>query len=1017
MLIHARKKYFRVLYPLENVKGKNMKISRISGGLNLNRVQKQNKQNNNFLNNINVDNNNNKNFFQVYFGKDLVSFKAAGFKQTLDANYYHLPEGCYPDSFQLDAGKALYEGRDVLVEAPTGTGKTAIAHYAASKNMAEGKTTIYTTPLKALSNQKLNEFKAVYGDENVGILTGDRRENVEAPVLIMTTEVYRNMALSNKYGEKNPLMENLGTVIFDEFHYLGDEGRGPVWEESVMLTPGDVQILELSATIGNPEDLKGWESQLKDGNISLISMPPESRAVPLEYGSITTSSYKDEEKRLKKALKKNGSADLLSSSAVAISKPNLSDFKLAVNKLDKKEQLPAIFFVFSRNYSRELVEYLGAEGSDLTTQEEKEEIQKIVDEHKAKGYIGSDLDMQALKKGYAIHNAGIIPSQKELIEELFQKKLTKVVVATETLAAGINMPAKTVVISSPYKPSDNETTEDDEGTRPLTANEFKQMAGRAGRRGIDTVGYVYTMPTDKATESEFLYMEAMDSNPIKSRYNPEYSFLAGYYEYNKDDKALIDLMGKSFYAYSKDSDVRDAKVKELADLSQRKTDILLDRGFLKRTEGGLELTQLGYMASKVKGYDALTLAETIADKKFEGITPEALAMIAGAMANPANPKEAEIGTETDLSPVFEASADNLETVYNRLTSSVNAQLKKFGKDIDSFVTYHDLLNYLENMEQPDASEAELREELQQLEAKRAKAYTITKTTGKYSIPQLVDALNNGQTVPTRILEEYYDIVERYKNRINMKSIDDYIEKQQAELDSLDTSSKGNKAKSRIERKRESIQKEIDYAKAMKLFDEKIMERIGENYQFMKKNPLHQIRQDYQQADEMYARLTSKDRLIRQVKGLMSIEESKRYENAYDIIDGNANQVRTCFNALIKKALDIHQEELENGISSKVDRYGKSSAETVYNWAMLNNANTESMTNWYQLLKIIPETDADEGTIYRRIMQTADLLSQISEMADAGYKTSETQEDKKYYFKLRGSAKRARDILIRYPIEV
>ena len=237
--------------------------------------------------------------FDSGLGRDLVQphINDSIFEWTLKNNYFQLPPTAQPDEFQKDAGRALLAGKDVLVEAPTGTGKTAIAHYATSKNMQNNKTTFYTTPLKALSNQKLNEFRKVYGDENVGILTGDRRENIEAPIIIMTTEVYRNMALANKYGDKNPLMENLGTVIFDEFHYLGDPDRGPVWEESVMYTPNDVQILGLSATIGNPQELTSWMGGLENKQVHLVSIPESARHVPLEFDMLETSAYKAEEKK------------------------------------------------------------------------------------------------------------------------------------------------------------------------------------------------------------------------------------------------------------------------------------------------------------------------------------------------------------------------------------------------------------------------------------------------------------------------------------------------------------------------------------------------------------------------------------------------------------------------------------------------------------------------------------------------------------------------------------------------
>ena len=789
--------------------------------------------------------------FGVYFGKDLVSFKGTDFNQTLKDNYFQLPPGCTPDKFQIDAGKALLAGKDVLVEAPTGTGKTAIAHYAATKNMKEGKTTFYTTPLKALSNQKLNEFRAVYGDENVGILTGDRRENVEAPIIIMTTEVYRNMALSHFYGDENPLMENIGTVIFDEFHYLGDPDRGPVWEESVMYTPEGVQTLELSATIGNPKELEKWIGGLKGNNVSLISIPSEARHVPLQFDMIETQSYEKNEKKIKKAIKRGETVE----ESPVVSKPKLSDFKKVVESLNSKKQLPAILFVFSRNYSREMLEYFAKEGVDLTTKEEKEQIEKTVDKYTANKYVGADLDVEALKKGYAIHNAGIIPGQKELIEELFQKKLLKVVVATETLAAGINMPAKTVVISSPYKPCDEDTDvgklleddpsvklehfgdDDDEDNgvpvRLLTSNEFKQMAGRAGRRGIDTVGYVYTMPTDRTTEQDFLFLEVTQCNPINSNYNPDYAFLSGYYEHNQDGSKLEGIFDKTFYVQGKSTDQKDAKMSELMEISERKTNILLDRGFLVQEGDAVYPTLLGNMASKVRGYDALTLAETINSGVFRGFTPQALAMVAASIAIPSKSNEGAISYETDMSMTFDKAKDGIKNVGQRLTSSITSMLVKFGKTFDSFSSYEEMLEFAQSIEKPQASEEEIKSAMKELSEKRSKMYKITKTTGTYTPEELVNALLNKETVPTKVLETHLDAVEKYKKRINTKSIGQYIGKLRAEHAAIDPSSKGSKAKARLERQQKELEADIKLAVNMQYLEENIADAMADNFQFLK----------------------------------------------------------------------------------------------------------------------------------------------------------------------------------------
>ena len=956
-----------------------------------------------------------KSIFNNFQGRELVSFKGEKtFNQTLKDNYFKLPNGFQPDAFQIEAAKGLFEGKDVLVEAPTGTGKTAIAHYAAANNMEKGKTTFYTTPLKALSNQKLNEFRSVYGDENVGILTGDRRENVDAPIIIMTTEVYRNMALSNMYGDKNPIMDNLGTVIFDEFHYLGDPERGPVWEESLMYTPKGVQTLELSATIGNPDELKAWIDSLNGNNTKLVSVPASERFVPLKFDMLETNAYRAEDKKMTRQLEKRGYID--EDESEFHEKPVLSDFKSAVNTLNEREQLPAIFFVFSRKFSRELLDYLGSEGRSLTSPKEKEEIKKILNEHKSKGYIGSDLNTEALKNGYAIHNAGIVPAQKELIEELFQKKLLKVVIATETLAAGINMPARTVVISSSQKPTDDNTEE--LSFRLLTSNEFKQMAGRAGRRGIDKIGYVYTMPTDKKQEQDFLILEAVPSNPIESKYDPDYAFLSGYYEHNDDNSNLKDIYSKSFFAHSKDLKIGNEKLEELMNLSAQRANVLADRGFLERENGKYSITDKGYMASKVRGYDALTLVETIKNKCFEGITPEALAAVAGIIANPVKNKSPEIGANTDLHEVITSMETNIQRVYDKLNTSINAKLKKLGVVPESFNSYEEMLEFAKSIEKPEQDEQTLLAEFKKQEERRAKMYIITSSSGNYTREELLTALKRGETVPSKVLEKNAEQIEQYKSKVTTKGdLDSYIEKLQAEYHSIDSSSKGNKAKARLERNRTELKEKLAQAKLMKELDELIPDAIAENYAFIKRNPPEQVKKDYNRAELALTRLTAKDELTEQIKAVMAID---KYIDEHDITaDGKTNlsKINNCVQEIITSALDVNKTETENGLTNKPDRYGIFELKEIYSWAVLNKMNPLTQNNWFELLKIMAAFDIDEGGLYRTIMQTADLLSQIGEIADAGAKSTTNRDDIDYYTQLRKTAAQARDLLIKEPATI
>lgn len=949
----------------------------------------------------------------IYLGRDIVSFGNRPFHETLKENYFQLPKGCFPDEFQIEAGKGLNEGKSVLVEAPTGTGKTAIAHYAATKNIKDGKTTFYTTPLKALSNQKLNEFRAVYGDENVGILTGDRRENAQAPIVIMTTEVYRNMAIDNAYGNKNPLMDNLGTVIFDEFHYLGDTARGNVWEDSLIYTPKNVQTLALSATIGNPEDIKDWIGSLNDNNVKLVSMPSEARHVPLKFDCLQTKSYKKTEDWIQRKLARTGTFDYDSMEEYS-PKPDLSDYKNAVNKLSNEEQLPAIFFVFSRKFSRELLGYLGKESKSLTNDTEKEQIKEILNKRKNEKYIGEDLNENALLNGYAIHNAGIIPAQKELIEELFQKKLIKTVIATETLAAGINMPAKTVVISSPYKPSDSD--EDDEyKMRTLTANEFKQMAGRAGRRGIDTQGYVYTMPTDRTSEMDFLELETTECNHLESQYNPDYSFLCGFYKYNAESEKLKNIFEKSFYAFNNNEEISKNNINKLIDNSMKKTQLLKERNFLTEINGGYELTDKGLMASKVKGYNAIPLVEMISSGKMKDITPETLALIAGAVATDVNTEENEIDNSTDFSLLTGNPEKHTENIKERLEKSVCEKMKMLGKSINSFNNYTEMLNYARNLSKPDADADILQSELSDLNEKYNKISIIQQKNVQMSPEELIKALKAKQTIPTVILKDNIAIVEEFKKRMPAKDIDTYIQKLEYEEQELSASIKGKKAQNKQERKIKTIQNDINNAKNMKFLEDNLYGAINENQKFIKKNQPEKVKRDLHEAQVQFVRLISKDTLVSELEGLKSIENYLQNNDLKERNDINCSQVADCIKKMINESSLLKDEEIRLDLPSNTDKFGKFGAQTAYNWVLMNSINSSSMSNWQELIHTV--TSVDEGILYGSILQTADLLSQISEIADAGMQSAMTNEDTKYYRHLKKTAAKARELMIKEPIEV
>ncbi len=600
-----------------------------------------------------------------------------------------------PDIFQTASAMNLYLGNDVLVTAPTGTGKTAIAQYVITKNLKEGGRTFYTTPLKALSNEKYRDFCKTYGEENVGLLTGDTKINVQAPIIIMTTEVYRNMASSKlfnpSYSEDKGGLEGLRTVIFDELQYLGDIDRGGIWEQSIMFTPKNVQILSLSATIGNNKDINSWiaSTKGKEGiavtpnktympnrtsirETVLINVPPENRHVPLTFEiekavpeiKIPKGGTKSEKLQAKKI------GARLSQSIYA--NPKDDSFKKLTAKLNEEGKLPAIYFVFSKKTCRHLLKFLSEEGQILTNEQERFEIARILKEHLDNGeYLGESLNTSALMKGYAIHNAGLLPTQKALIEELFQKKLVKVVLATETLSAGINMPAKTTVISSPRKPASTSDGGPDR-RRNLTPNEFHQMAGRAGRRGIDTHGYCYTMSCNQ--EQNKLYNELMASpaNKLESNLKLDYSFITNYLSANVDEENLRNILAKSLYVYNSQNGINKEKLNEIIDNFRIKQDILYKNGFIN--ENGT--TTKGELIKVLNGYEQIPIINVISHRYLADLNPVQIAGIIGGLAN------IEHNIKSDLPPKISEVRNQADKDYVEATKLVQKQINKYQKSFN-----------------------------------------------------------------------------------------------------------------------------------------------------------------------------------------------------------------------------------------------------------------------------------------------------------------------------------------------
>lgn len=419
------------------------------------------------------------------------------------------------DDFQKDACRCITDGKSVVVCAPTGAGKTVIAQHAIHCALEQGKKVFYTTPLKALSNQKYSDFSEKYGVDKVGLLTGDTSINRDAQIVVMTTEVFRNMLYGTNFGSVTDNLKDVKYVILDEVHYMNDEQRGTVWEESIIYCPTNVQIVALSATVANADKLTEWINTVHS-RTELINT--DFRPVPLRFYYFDSS----QPNTLLPLLTPNGTLNKKI-------KPEKKEFKRGkavqkkntvkdiVRNLHEKNMLPAIYFTFSRKKCDEQMEKCAS--LCLVTPKEQEEIRQIIDDYIAENpYLYKNKHIEYLMLGVASHHAGLLPGWKVLVEKLFQKGLIKVVFATETLAAGINMPARSTVISSISKRTDS-------GHRTLTPSEFLQMSGRAGRRGMDEIGYVVIAGTPFQTPEEVAELVLSDANPLESKFSPSYSMV------------------------------------------------------------------------------------------------------------------------------------------------------------------------------------------------------------------------------------------------------------------------------------------------------------------------------------------------------------------------------------------------------------------------------------------------------------------------------------------------------------
>ncbi|WP_435592395.1 DEAD/DEAH box helicase [Nocardia sp. bgisy118] len=446
------------------------------------------------------------------------------------------------DPFQRDACRALEDGHGVLVCAPTGAGKTVVGEFAVHLALASGGKCFYTTPIKALSNQKFADLTERYGRDSVGLLTGDQSINPDAPVVVMTTEVLRNMLYASSEA-----LRGLWYVVMDEVHYLADRFRGAVWEEVILHLPSDVRLVSLSATVSNAEEFGAWMETVRGDTTVVVD---ETRPVPLwqhvmvgkrMFDLFDTKSSEQKvlvDEDLVRYIRHRESADRMNNWGVPRGRGGMRrDFRPlprpeVLARLDEEGLLPAITFIFSRAGCDGALAQCLRSRLDLSREGETAEIDAIIEKHTG-DLPKSDLEVlgywewrEALHRGLAAHHAGMLPAFRHAVEDLFVRGLVRAVFATETLALGINMPARTVVLERLVKFNGETHAE-------LTPGEYTQLTGRAGRRGIDIEGHAVVLWQPEVDTSAVAGLASTRTYPLRSSFRPGYNMSIN----------LIDRMG------------------------------------------------------------------------------------------------------------------------------------------------------------------------------------------------------------------------------------------------------------------------------------------------------------------------------------------------------------------------------------------------------------------------------------------------------------------------------------------
>ncbi len=534
-----------------------------------------------------------------------------------------------PDEFQIEAFESIDADRSILVSAPTGSGKTLVAAYAVHRALGAGGKSFYTTPLKALSNQKYNELVATYGEAHVGLLTGDTAIKPEAPVVVMTTEVLRNMLLAG-----SDLLRDLHTVILDEVHFLQDPYRGGVWEEVLVLAPPEIRFVCLSATVNNAAELGSWLHSVRGATDVIVE---RHRPITLRH-HFAAHRREDEETLLLPLLLANGRPGnegqridqavrraLAGRSAhwqprgkgprLPYRSPRRTELITALNA---EEMLPAIVFIFSRAACDDAVRQVVRDGVRLTDGAERKAIRQIAERRVESlsdedlGVLSYDEWVEGLECGVASHHAGLVPIFRETVEECFAAGLLKVVFATETLALGINMPARSVVIERFTKYGGS-------GRATLTSGEYLQLTGRAGRRGLDEEGHAIVVWSAETDFSEAARVASAPPPDLRSAFRPTYNLAVNLVS-RFDRATATEVLHRSFAQWQ-------AQRPDLLALQlDRRVAVLEELGYVDHWA----LTPAGERLSRIYHESDLLVAEALASELLDGAEP---AVMAGVLSS------------------------------------------------------------------------------------------------------------------------------------------------------------------------------------------------------------------------------------------------------------------------------------------------------------------------------------------------------------------------------------------------